>query len=143
MKNVNNQSYLKKAFSTVALSMMFFPAVALADSANGHNEGHMTEDTHMSGEGHMMEQSNMANQNMDQHMREVMGTGRINKVMADKHMVNIVHEPIAEMDWPKMRMNFKTDESVNLDELKPGQEVSFTLQVNKDNSYVIKQIDVK
>ena len=133
MKNVNNQSYLKKAFSTVALSMMFFPAVALADSANGHNEGHMTEDTHMGGEGHMM----------DQHMREVMGTGRINKVMADKHMVNIVHEPIAEMDWPKMRMNFKTDESVNLDELKPGQEVSFTLQVNKDNSYVIKQIDVK
>ncbi|UZE95319.1 copper-binding protein [Alkalimarinus alittae] len=131
MNVISTRNALRNVISTLAVSAMLLPAVTLADSEHGHSN--------MKEQGHMMKQDHMKSQGM----REVMGTGRINKVMAEKHMVNIVHEPIAEMEWPKMRMNFKTAEGVNLNDLKPGQEVTFKLQVNKDNSYVIKQIDVK
>jgi len=144
MKNIAIKTTLRNSASAIVLGAILLPAIALADSDQGHNDSHMGN--HMSEQGHMMsEQGQMMSgqQGMDQHMREVMGTGRINKVMADRHMVNIVHEPIAELEWPKMRMNFKTTEDVNLSDLKPGQEVTFKLQVKKDNSYVIKQIDVK
>ena len=80
---------------------------------------------------------------MGEHMREVVGQGRINKIMADKRMININHGAIPEMNWPKMRMNFKTQEQVNLSELELGQEVNFTLLVDGDNNYVIKEITVK
>lgn len=139
MKNMAIKTMLRNSASAIVLGAILLPAAALADS--DHAGG-----AHMSGQGQMMsEQGQMmgTQKGMDQHMREVMGTGRINKVMADKHMVNIVHEPIAELEWPKMRMNFKTTDDVNLGDLKPGQEVTFKLQVKKDNSYVIKQIDVK
>lgn len=132
MKNMAIKTMLRNSASAIVLGAILLPAAALADS--DHAGG-----AHMSGQGQMMG----TQKGMDQHMREVMGTGRINKVMADKHMVNIVHEPIAELEWPKMRMNFKTTDDVNLGDLKPGQEVTFKLQVKKDNSYVIKQIDVK
>lgn len=134
---------LKHAISTLAVSAMLLPALALADSNHGHSDmkaqGHMKDKGHMMNQDHMKSQDHMKNQGM----REVMGTGRINKVMADKGMVNIVHEPIEELQWPKMRMNFKTTKGVNLNDLKPGQEVTFKMNVKKDNSYVIKQIDVK
>lgn len=125
MNVITTKNMLKNVISTLAVSAMLLPAVTLAESDHGHSN--------------MKAHSNM----MDHNTREVMGTGRINKVMADRHMVNIVHDPIAELEWPKMRMNFKTTDEVNLDALKPGQEVTFKLQVKKDNSYVIKQIDVK
>ncbi|WP_250657145.1 copper-binding protein [Alkalimarinus coralli] len=132
MKNLLNRTSSNRVIATLIFSAMLLPAAGWADANRGHNKNHMNE------KGQMMNQAEMG-----QHMREVMGTGRINKVMADRKMVNIVHEPIAELDWPKMRMNFRTAQEVNLGELKPGQEVTFKLQVNKDNSYVIKQIDVK
>ena len=139
MKNRTIKTMLRDSTSALVVGAILLPAIALADSDHGKSASHMESGGHMSEMGQMMNNQ----QGMDQHMREVMGTGRINKVMADRHMVNIVHEPIAELEWPKMRMNFKTTDEVNLDDLKPGQEVTFKLQVKKDNSYVIKQIDVK
>jgi len=127
----------------LTLSSLSLAGPGHEDSGHGHGDsksGHM-----MSGsdKGHMMSESNMNKQGMNEHMREVMGEGQINKVMADKGMVNIKHEPIPEMKWPKMRMNFKTQDQVNLTDLQPGQKVSFTLLVDDDNNYVIKEITVK
>lgn len=132
MKRNNIRNTVKAGVILAVVSGAMLP-VAYADSAN--NSGHM----HNSPEtGHMIGGSMMKS-----HHREVMGTGRINKVMADKHMINISHEPIAEMSWPKMRMNFKTMEQLNMSELEPGQEVTFTLDVDENNNYVIKKIDAK
>lgn len=105
----------------------------------GQNHGHMKN-----GE-HMMDEKDMGHHagEMGAHMREVMGQGRVNKVMAKHGMVNIKHEPMPDMNWPQMSMNFKTEKSVNLEDLKPGQEVDFTLLVDDDNNYVIKEITVK
>lgn len=77
------------------------------------------------------------------NMREVMGKGRLNKIMAERGMVNINHEPMPEMNWPKMRMNFQVQEGLDLSELNLGDEVEFTLMVDDDNNYIIKDINAK
>ena len=135
MKNTN--TLLKSIYAIACSSALALSLPSLADSE--HNHGHENMGTPSSGQ--MMNQQQMSAE-MGQHMREVIGHGRLNKIMADRHMVNINHEPIPQMDWPKMRMNFKTQEGVKLSDLKPGQEVTFTLLVD-GNDYVIKEIKVK
>ena len=74
--------------------------------------------------------------------REVQGSGQINKIKAEHQMVNITHEPIVEMNWPKMRMNFRTSDDVDLANLKPGQKVDFIMQVDQENNYQITDIKI-
>lgn len=145
------KSFTKTIALTGALLVSALSGNAFADhhngemKGNGHHHGEEISEGHhhgMSKEAKGMKKEGMP---MGDHadMREVMGNGRLNKIMADKHMVNINHEPMPEMNWPKMRMNFKTDKSVDLSSLKPGQEVDFTLLVDDDNNYLIKEITVK
>jgi Cu/Ag efflux protein CusF len=116
---------------------------AFADgNAHGHGHGEGEGEGEGIGKGHM-KSGGMQAGGMGGDMREVMAEGRLNKIMADKHMVNIKHGPIPEMNWPKMNMNFKTSEQVDLKALKPGQKVEFKLLVDGDNNYVIKEIMVK
>ena len=119
--------------------------LALPALAGGSDNHHHSHSDHMKSNGHMMGQKDMEHHggNMDAHMREVMGHGRVNKVMAGHGMVNIKHEPMPEMNWPQMSMNFKTQKQVDLSSLKPGQQVDFKLLVDEDNNYVIKEITVK
>lgn len=129
------------SIAVIAASMgLVLPA--LADGNDGHHHGHSD---HMKSNGHMMDQKDMGHRggNMDARMREVMGHGRVNKIMAGHGMVNIKHEPMPEMNWPQMSMNFKTQKQVDLSSLKPGQQVDFKLLVDEDNNYVIKEITVK
>lgn len=132
---------MKNMISIVTLgASLSFTLPALA-SGDNHNHGHES-----SSGGHMTDSKQMGQHmgdGMAGHMREVMGHGRLNKIMADRHMVNIKHEPMPEMKWPKMSMNFKTQKQVDLNSLKPGQEVEFKLLVDDDNNYVIKEIIVK
>ncbi len=137
MNKQTNKSTLLNTSAALFLSALLMPAVSMAGS--GHGVDDKNSSGHMNSQGHMAGQEQV----MEQHGRMVTGMGRINKVMSERHMVNIVHEPIAELEWPKMRMNFKVSDQVKLDELKPGQEVEFKLQVNKDNSYMIKSIEAK
>lgn len=74
--------------------------------------------------------------------REVQGSGQINTVKAEHQMINITHEPIAEMNWPKMRMNFRTSDAVDLANLKPGQKIDFIMQVDQENNYQITDINI-
>ncbi|OZG69768.1 hypothetical protein BTA51_29535 [Hahella sp. CCB-MM4] len=123
-----------KPFSVaLVLGSALATGVAYADSTHGQGE-------HMMENGEMMKDSHMNNGMGKSEHREVMGMGQINKIHAEKHMVNISHEPIEELKWPKMRMNFKTDEGVDLSALKLGQKVMFTLMVDGDNNYLIKEI---
>lgn len=138
MKKVQNLG-LQAGLLCLALSS----GVSFADgSGHTHMMGEQApQQGHMMGDqDHMMTNEQMSD--MHQQMRDVMGTGTVNKIMGDKHMVNISHEPISDLNWPKMRMNFKTEQGVDLSNLKPGQVVNFTLQVDKDNNYLIKDIKV-
>ena len=65
------------------------------------------------------------------------GTGKINSVDAEKHTVNVTHDPIKALGWPKMKMKFSVDKSVDLSKLKTGDAVSFTLKPSGDVDYTV------
>jgi len=140
-----------KKMTTVLAAMLIVSTQVLADG----NENHMMNSGHMNGQGnsaqghmqkgeHMMGEDEHMMDDDDHHhdMRTVMGVGQINKIKIKQHMVNITHEPIMEMNWPKMRMSFQASEQVDLSGLKLGQKVNFILEVDEDNNYLIKEIKV-
>lgn len=54
--------------------------------------------------------------------------GVVNSVNAAAGRVNITHDPVASLKWPKMKMNFKVDDPALIEGLKPGTEVDFELR---------------
>ncbi|MDP2635848.1 MULTISPECIES: efflux RND transporter periplasmic adaptor subunit [unclassified Pseudoalteromonas] len=72
----------------------------------------------------------------------VWGKGVVNSVMADHRMVNISHEPMDELDWPSMTMDFTVADSVDFKALQAGQALHFELTKKADNSYLISAIHI-
>lgn len=70
------------------------------------------------------------------------GKGVVNSVMADHRMVNISHEPMDELDWPSMTMDFTVADSVDFKALQAGQALHFELTKKADNSYLISAIHI-
>ncbi|CAM3860645.1 MULTISPECIES: efflux RND transporter periplasmic adaptor subunit [Pseudoalteromonas] len=77
-----------------------------------------------------------------QVITSVWGKGVINHVMADQRMVNISHEPMNELDWPSMTMDFMVAESVDIGALQAGQTLHFELTKQVDGSYVVSGIHI-
>lgn len=65
------------------------------------------------------------------------GTGKVNTVDADKRTINITHAPIKALNWPKMKMEFSVDKSVDLSGFKAGDAVSFTLKPAGNDDYTV------
>lgn len=72
----------------------------------------------------------------------VWGKGVVNSVMVSHRMVNISHDPIEELDWPSMKMDFTVADSVDFQALQAGQTLHFELTKNADNSYMISAIHI-
>lgn len=72
----------------------------------------------------------------------VWSKGVINQVMAADRRVNISHEPIAELDWPSMKMDFTVADDVDFQALDAGQTLHFELTKKADNSYMISAIHI-
>lgn len=69
----------------------------------------------------------------------VEGLGTVNAILPDK-TVNLSHEPIAELDWPAMTMDFQVDDKVDLSALKVGDTVRFSLIKTSGGDYVIDSL---
>jgi Cu(I)/Ag(I) efflux system periplasmic protein CusF len=74
----------------------------------------------------------MGNMNMQQEksgssVQMHKGHGVVNKINAGAGKVNISHEPIASMGWPKMTMDFTVQNKADLAAIKPGMVVDFDL----------------
>jgi Cu(I)/Ag(I) efflux system membrane fusion protein len=54
--------------------------------------------------------------------------------------VKLEHEPITELKWPAMTMNFVVDPSVQLDSLEDGQNIHFSMVETPEGGWVIDQI---
>ncbi len=67
------------------------------------------------------------------------GHGVVNSVNAAAGRVNITHDPIESLKWPKMKMNFKVQDPAILEGLKAGTEVDFDL-VKVGDDYRIARI---
>jgi Cu/Ag efflux protein CusF len=68
------------------------------------------------------------------------GTGTVNSVDPAQHKVNLSHNPIPEIGWPAMTMDFPVAASVDLKALKPGTRVNFTIEPGQGGMYEIKAI---
>ena len=55
------------------------------------------------------------------------GHGTVNFVDAAAGTVNLSHDPIKTLKWPKMTMDFTVQNPATLKDLKPGMEVDFEL----------------
>jgi Cu(I)/Ag(I) efflux system membrane fusion protein len=56
--------------------------------------------------------------------------------------LNLEHEPIEELQWPAMTMNFDVRPSVDLGRVREGQRIRFSLVENPEGGWVIDRIDV-
>jgi Cu/Ag efflux protein CusF len=68
------------------------------------------------------------------------GTGTVNSVDPAQHKVNLTHNPIPEIGWPSMTMEFPVTPSVDLKALKPGSHVNFTIEPQPGGMYQIQAI---
>jgi Cu(I)/Ag(I) efflux system periplasmic protein CusF len=68
------------------------------------------------------------------------GTGTVNSVDLAQHKVNLSHQPIPEIGWPAMTMEFPVAPSVDLKAIKPGTRINFTIEQEPGGMYEIKAI---
>lgn len=67
-------------------------------------------------------------------------TGKVNSVYPANHNINITHDPIASLSWPKMTMEFPVDSDVDLSSVKAGDMVSFSLKSGENDQYSVVSI---
>ncbi|MFZ1829659.1 MAG: efflux RND transporter periplasmic adaptor subunit [Candidatus Competibacteraceae bacterium] len=65
----------------------------------------------------------------------------INTVKADSRMLNVTHEPIPELNWPTMTMDFPVAKGVKLEGLKPDRKMRFRISEGEDGRYQIDAVD--
>ena len=69
--------------------------------------------------------------------------GVVNSVNAEAGRVNITHDPVASLKWPKMKMNFKAHDPALLADIKPGMSVDFEIQKMGNEYHLIQITPVK
>jgi plastocyanin len=67
-------------------------------------------------------------------------TGKVNSVDVAGRKLNITHDPIKSLGWPKMKMEFDVEQSVDLSGIKAGDGVSFTLKPQGADNYVVSAV---
>lgn len=68
------------------------------------------------------------------------GTGIVNSVDLEKATVNLSHEPIETLKWPRMTMDLEVVDKALLRDLEPGTKVDFELGKKKAGGYAITSI---
>ena len=68
------------------------------------------------------------------------GTGTVNSVDPTQHKINLSHQPIPEIGWPAMTMEFPVAPSIDLKAIKPGTRVNFTIEQQPGGVYEIRAI---
>ncbi|MEW6688018.1 MAG: efflux RND transporter periplasmic adaptor subunit [Pseudomonadota bacterium] len=70
------------------------------------------------------------------------GTGRITDLHIAKGRVELEHEAIASLKWPKMTMEFAVEDAGALGRFKRGDEVEFEVrgEPSKDGDYVLQRL---
>lgn len=83
-------------------------------------------------------------QDMATEQKMPAGLGKVIELDAKSGKVILAHEPISELGWPSMTMEFSVSNSQQLDEIKPGDQVQFTLKSDAETGqYNIEQISKK
>jgi Cu/Ag efflux protein CusF len=71
---------------------------------------------------------------------QAQGSGTVISVNAAARTINLSHGPIASLGWPAMTMDFAVAPAVDLQALKPGSRVNFTIEHADGDRYVIQSV---
>ena len=71
------------------------------------------------------------------------GRGIVNKVDMEAGIINVSHEAIKSLQWPKMTMDFKVQDKSMLAGIKPGMKVDFELSKFADGYRISKIVPAK
>jgi Cu(I)/Ag(I) efflux system membrane fusion protein len=71
-----------------------------------------------------------------------LGRGRVTGIDANEGRIELDHEPIASLKWPRMTMSFMVEDKAALGRLGKGDTVEFALkaQPGKNGEYVIESV---
>jgi Cu(I)/Ag(I) efflux system membrane fusion protein len=72
----------------------------------------------------------------------IRAVGTVDRVMAGHGMLTITHEPIPDIGWPVMTMDFQAGAEVDLSLLRVGDRIHFELARNDGGTYVVTAIHV-
>lgn len=75
----------------------------------------------------------------NQQAQKVSGKGTVVSTDVGKGTVKLKHEPMPELGWPMMTMQFKVEDQASLKNLNKGERVEFILKAVGDD-YVIAHI---
>ena len=75
--------------------------------------------------------------------KEAVAVGVINSVDASAGKINVTHEPVPELGWPKMTMDLPVTRRVDLSSVKPGSTVNITLKQGRDKQFRVMAIEPK
>lgn len=67
--------------------------------------------------------------------------GVINAVDAEKRSMNITHEPVEALGWPKMTMDLPVTRRVDLSAVETGAKVRVTLKQGRDKQFRIIAVE--
>lgn len=73
---------------------------------------------------------------------EIWTEGVINEIAIDSRTLNVTHEPIPELNWPLMTMDFPVAEGVSLDGLTVDGEARFRIREGADGRYEVDAIEL-
>ena len=70
------------------------------------------------------------------------GTGKVLSVDLPSGHVELDHDPIASLQWPRMSMGFQAEDKGQLAGIKPGDRVEFELYAkpNKNGDFILRSI---
>lgn len=69
------------------------------------------------------------------------GSGKVIAIDAAASEITLAHDPIPEIGWPSMTMDFKVLDAAQLQHLHAGDAVAFDLKGNADDEYAIARIE--
>jgi Cu(I)/Ag(I) efflux system protein CusF len=71
---------------------------------------------------------------------DVHGTGVVKAVDPAAHKITLNHQPISQIGWPAMTMEFAVAPAVDLSALKPESRIDFSMEQGQSGMYVIQTI---
>lgn len=72
---------------------------------------------------------------------EAQAAAVIHSVDADAGMINVTHEPVEALGWPKMTMDLPVTRRVDLSTVEEGSNVMLTLKRGMDKKFRVIAID--
>lgn len=126
---------------SAGLSAAFVPSITAADTPVGINLGASGPVNPRGGEGHTgSADPNRPVEEAHNGHNDVHATGVVKAVDTSAHKVTIAHQPISQIGWPAMTMEFAVAPAVDLGAVKPGGSVNFGMEQGADGMYVIQSM---